>query len=189
MRKDIDRLPPGQIKTDKFPLLHLGVVPKFNARTWRLRIKGEVAKPLELTYEQVLALKKSASVSDFHCVTRWSRFDNLWEGVLFRDLAQLAQPTPKAAFVSIEAEAGYSTNLPLPVVLEEDVILAYRLDGADLTPDHGWPLRLIVPKKYAYKSAKWVRVIRFLAADEPGYWEQRGYGNNADPWREERTVS
>jgi len=181
-----DRLPPGQVKTDKFPILHLDGIPAFDPKTWRLRVKGEVAKPLELTYDEVLALPHTANTSDFHCVTRWSRFDNRWEGVLFRDLATLAQVRPVAKFVSIEAEHGYHTNLPLDVAMDDDIILAYRHDGGALSPVHGWPLRLVVPKKYAYKSAKWVRVVRFLTADEPGYWEQRGYSNSADPWREER---
>ena len=181
-----DRLPPGQVRTAKFPILHLGDIPPFDPKTWRLRVKGEVNKPLELTHDELLARPRTAAVSDFHCVTRWSRLDNRWEGVLFKDLAALAGPGPAARFVSIECEGGYHTSLPLEVIMEDDVILAYRHDGADLDPAHGWPLRLVVPEKYAYKSAKWVRVIRFLVADEPGYWERRGYSNSADPWREER---
>ena len=181
-----DRLPPGQTETAKFPVLHLDGVPAFDPKTWRLRIKGELARPLELTYEDVLALPRTSSTSDFHCVTRWSRLDNQWEGLLFRDLVQFAKVNPEAKFVSFEAEHGHHSNLPLAEAMDDDVILAYRHDGAVLSPAHGWPLRLVVPKKYAYKSAKWVRVIRFLVDDEPGYWEQRGYSNSADPWREER---
>ncbi len=182
------RLPPGQVQTTKLPILHLGDVPKFNPKTWRLRIKGEIAKPIELTFDQLLALPRTLSVSDFHCVTSWSRFDNQWEGLLVRDLIEIAHLLPQVKFVSFEAEGGYHTSLPLEVAKEDNVILAWRLDGADLDPAHGWPLRLVVPKKYAYKSAKWVRVVRFLDSDSPGYWEQRGYSNNADPWKEERLV-
>lgn len=184
-----DRLPPGQVTTSKFPVLHIDDIPPFNAETWRLRVKGEVGRPLELTYDDFLALPRTVGTSDFHCVTRWSRFDNRWEGVLFRDLAALAQVKPEAKFVSIEAEHGYHTNLPLDIAMGDDVLLAYGHDDAELAPEHGFPLRLVVPGRYAYKSAKWVRVIRFLLTDEPGYWERRGYSNSADPWREERLTA
>lgn len=184
-----DRLPPGQVRTTKFPVLHIDDIPPFNAETWRLRVKGEVDRALELTYDDILALPRTVSTSDFHCVTRWSRFDNRWEGVLFRDLAVLAQVKPEAKFVSIEAEHGYHTNLPLDIALDDDVLFAYGHDGTKLSPEHGFPLRLVVPWRYAYKSAKWVRVIRFLLADEPGYWERRGYSNSADPWRERRLAT
>lgn len=181
-----DRLPPGQKKTKKFPVLDIGDRPVFDLKTWRLSVVGEVENPLELTFNELKEMPHSASVSDFHCVTRWSRFDNRWGGVLFTRLAEKVKPLDAARFVLFEASGGYTTNLPLEVVMDDDVILADALDGRDLDPAHGGPLRLVVPKRYAYKSIKWLRKIRFLKQDEPGFWEIRGYSNSADPWREER---
>jgi len=177
---------PGQTLTEDFPVLHMGPVPPFDPASWDLRVEGEVERPLRLTWPQFLALPSTVSVSDFHCVTGWSRLDNRWEGVLFKDIAALARPSPRARFVTIEAEYGYTTSLPLAELMEEDVILAYRHDGRDLESIHGGPLRLVVPKKYAYKAAKWVRALRFTAEQELGFWETRGYSNTADPWTEDR---
>ena len=181
-----NRVPPGQYLTTKFPVLTYGPVPRFNPQTWDFRILGEVAQPLRFTYQEFLALPRSRMVADFHCVTTWSRLDNVWEGVMVKDLMKPAGLKPAARFVLVHCDAGYTTNLPLQYLMDDDVMLAYRHDGQDLTPDHGFPLRLVVPKLYAWKSAKWVRAIEFLAQDVRGFWEVRGYHNRADPWLEER---
>ena len=165
------RLPPGQHLVSNFPVLHLGDVPSFDSKTWDLRVEGEVEKPLRFSWAELLALPRAVRKSDFHCVTGWTRLDNDWEGVQFQTLADLARPRPEARFATIEAEAGYFTSLPLEDLLREDVLLAYRLDGKDLAPEHGWPLRLVVPHKYIYKSAKWVRAISFTREQVPGFWE------------------
>ena len=151
-----------------------------------MEVYGEIDSQLRLTYDQVRALPKTIDESDFHCVTSWSRLGAVWEGVRFRDLAALAGPKPEARFVTVECDGGYTTSLALEDLTQEDVLLAWGLDGQDLTPAHGFPLRLVVPKKYAYKSAKWVRKIKFTAEQELGYWERRGYSDSADPWKEER---
>jgi DMSO/TMAO reductase YedYZ molybdopterin-dependent catalytic subunit len=181
-----NRVPPGQYLTTKFPVLTYGPVPRFNPQTWDFRIGGEVEQELRLTYEQFRALPRSTMVADFHCVTTWSRLDNVWEGVKVQELMKRVRLKPSARFVLIHCDAGYTTNLPLKYFLDDDVMLADRHDGHDLTPDHGFPLRLVVPKLYAWKSAKWVRAIEFLAQDVRGFWEVRGYHNRADPWLEER---
>src|SRR5271155_705322 len=181
-----DRLPPGQTLTDKFPVLSYGPTPRFNPAKWDFRVVGAVEQELRFSYEQFRALPQSRQVSDFHCVTTWSRFDNAWEGVKVLDLMRLVSLKPQARHVVVHCEAGYTTNLPLAEFLDAEVMLAHRHDGRDLDPDHGWPLRLIVPKLYAWKSAKWVRAIEFSEFDQRGFWEVRGYHNHADPWREER---
>ena len=180
------RVPPGQYLTTKFPVLTYGAVPRFNPQTWDLQIFGEVESPLRLEYAEFRALTRTKQVADFHCVTTWSRLDNQWEGVMASDLVKLVKPKPTARFVLIHCDGGYTTNLPLENFLDHDVMLADRHDGEDLSPDHGFPLRLVVPKLYAWKSAKWVRAIEFLARDSRGFWEVRGYHNRADPWQEER---
>ncbi len=181
-----DRLPPGQILTDKFPVLSYGPTPRFDPARWDFRVVGLAEKELRFNYEQFRALPQSRQVSDFHCVTTWSRFDNVWEGVKVVELAKLALPRPQARYVVIHCDGGYTTNLPIEEFLDDDVMLAYRHDGRDLEPDHGWPLRLVVPKLYGWKSAKWVRAIEFCDRDRRGFWEVRGYHNHADPWLEER---
>lgn len=181
-----DRVPPGQTVTAKFPVLHVGSVPQFDPRTWDFSVYGEVDKPLTFTYDEFRQLPRVVRTSDFHCVTGWSRLDNRWEGVSFLDLMRLAGLRPTAHFAIAHCEGGYTTNVPLENMLDEDVLLAYRLDGADLSPEHGWPLRLIVPSLYAYKCAKWIRALELTIEDRPGYWEVRGYHNRADPWKEER---
>jgi len=180
------RLPPGQSRTDKWPVLHYGNIPRFDRARWDFRVFGWVAEPLTLTYDELTALPCVRVVADLHCVTRWSRFDTSFEGVRPRDLLARARPLPDAKFVSIVCEQGYTTNLPLAAILDDDVLLAWRADDADLTPEHGWPLRLVVPRRYLWKSAKWARGIELLAADRPGFWERAGYHNDADPWREQR---
>jgi DMSO/TMAO reductase YedYZ molybdopterin-dependent catalytic subunit len=180
------RVPPGQVLTDKFPVLTYGPTPPFDPRTWDFRVFGLVEMPLRLTYEEFHALPRSEMVADFHCVTTWSRLDNRWEGVRIADLMQLVRLAPEARFVIVHCDGDYTTNLPLHEFLDEDTMLAYRHDGRDLEPDHGYPLRLVVPKLYGWKSAKWVRALEFSANDQRGFWEVRGYHNHADPWKEER---
>lgn len=180
------RIPPGQRQVQDFPVLHIGDVPKFDAGTWDFRIEGVVKNPLRLTWEEFLKLPGTISISDFHCVTGWTRLDNRWEGVLFLDIARLCQPRAEASAVTIACDGGYYTSLPLSDLVQHDVILAYRWNGQYLGPDHGQPLRIVVPRKYAYKCAKWVRRLRFTEKQEPGYWEARGYSNTADPWNEDR---
>ena len=180
------RLPPGQVLTDKFPVLTYGPTPRFDPRAWDFRIGGEVEREVRLNYEEFHALPRATQVADFHCVTTWSRLGNVWEGVRISDLLTLVRLKPEARFVIVGCDGGYTTNLPLAEFVDDDVMLAYRLDGRDLEPDHGYPLRLIVPKLYGWKSAKWVRAIEFSSRDRRGFWEVRGYHNHADPWREER---
>ncbi|MBI2862265.1 MAG: sulfite oxidase-like oxidoreductase [Chloroflexi bacterium] len=180
------RLPPGQRLVRDFPVLHVGPIPPFDPKTWNFRIFGFLEKEVTLTYTQFMHLPQVTVTADMHCGTGWTKLDNVWEGVAFREVMQLACPRPEARYVIVHAEYGYTTNLPLAVLLEDDVLFAYRHNGANLTPEHGWPLRLVVPSRYAWKSAKWVRGIEFVAEDRPGYWEQFGYHNNADPLHEER---
>jgi len=181
-----ERVPPGQYLTDKFPVLSYGPTPRFNSATWDFRVIGLVEEPIRLSYEQFRALPQSKQVSDFHCVTTWSRLDNAWQGVRVADLMKLVKLKPEARYVIIHCDGGYTTNLALSDFLGDDVTLALRHDGRDLEPDHGFPLRLVVPKLYGWKSAKWVRTIEFSAEDRRGFWEVRGYHNHADPWTEER---
>jgi DMSO/TMAO reductase YedYZ molybdopterin-dependent catalytic subunit len=186
MRDNDKPIPPNQTATSKFPVLHVGPVPKFNPETWDFRVEGLVEHPLRLTYAEFLKLPKVVRISDFHCVTGWSRLDNRWEGVAFKTIFDLAKPLKNAGYVTVIAEGEYTTSLPLEEMLDDDVLLAYVMNGEPLAPEHGGPLRLVVPKKYAYKSAKWVRRLRFTEKQELGFWEKRGYSNTADPWKEER---
>jgi len=186
MAGERQRIPPNQKVVSKFPVLHVGPTPKFDTKTWDFVVEGLVENPLKLTYEEFLKLPKTVSESDFHCVTGWSRLDNKWEGVAFKIISDIVKPLKDAKYVTIMAEWDYTTSLPLKVLLDDDVLLAYRLDDKPLQPEHGGPLRLVVPKKYAYKSAKWVRKLRFTKEQEFGFWETRGYSNTADPWKEER---
>jgi DMSO/TMAO reductase YedYZ molybdopterin-dependent catalytic subunit len=180
------RVPPGQYLTEKFPVLSYGPTPRFDPRTWDFRLLGLVEEPLRLSYEEFRALPQSTQMSDFHCVTAWSRLDNRWEGVKAKELMKRVRLKPEARYVVVHCDGGYTTNLALADFLDDDVILAHRHDGRDLEPDHGWPLRLVVPKLYGWKSAKWARALEFTDADRPGFWEVRGYHNHADPWKEER---
>ncbi len=180
------RLPPGQVKTEKWPVLHHGAVPGVDLATWDLVVDGRVARPQRWSWEEFQALPRTRVHSDIHCVTRWSRYDNLWEGVPLREVIRLASVEPDARFAILHAELGFTTNLPLTELSQDDVLLADRHDGEPLTPEHGWPLRLVVPRRYFWKSAKWIRRIELVAADQPGFWERNGYHNDADPWREER---
>ncbi len=180
------RVPPGQYVTEKFPVLSHGPTPRIELGTWRFRIFGLVEEELTLSWQEFQALPQIAVTRDFHCVTQWSRMDNLWEGVTARDLVKLARPKPEAGFVMAHCYGGYATNLPLEVFLEEDVLFAHRREGEPLEPDHGGPLRLVVPSRYGWKSAKWVNGLEFMVEDRMGFWEQLGYHSNGDPWREER---
>ena len=180
------RLPPGQIRTDKWPVLHYGSVPKVELATWDFRLYGLVKRPQRWTWEEFQKLPRLRVTSDIHCVTRWSRYDNHWEGVSVAALLAAAGLEPEARFGIAHAEQGFTANLPLTELNANDVLLADRHDGQPLTPEHGWPLRLVAPHRYFWKSAKWIRGLEISATDRPGFWEQNGYHNEADPWREER---
>jgi DMSO/TMAO reductase YedYZ molybdopterin-dependent catalytic subunit len=180
------RLPPGQVLTDKWPVLHYGSVPKTDLSTWSFRVFGLVEREKRWTWEEFLSLPRVEVRSDIHCVTRWSRFDNRWQGVAVKHVLGEAGVRPEARFAIAHAEQGFTANLPLPELLRDDVLLALKHDGEDLTPEHGWPLRLVAPSRYFWKSAKWIRALELTAQDRPGFWEQNGYNNDADPWKEQR---
>jgi DMSO/TMAO reductase YedYZ molybdopterin-dependent catalytic subunit len=180
------RIPPGQYKTEKFPVLHYGSVPTVDLATWDFRLWGEVDSPFTLTWEQFKALPRKTVHTDIHCVTRWSKLDTDWEGVPIQEIFRLAQPRPAARFVVAHSEQGYTANLPLEVLDDDDVMLADTFGGEPLEREHGYPLRLLVPKRYFWKSAKWIRGLEFLDHDQLGFWERYGYNNSADPWKEER---
>lgn len=192
-----NRLPPGQVITEKFPVLHYGPVPAVDLMTWNFKVWGEVEKPLTLTWEEFNRLPRTRLKMDIHCVTRWSKADTEWEGVAVRSLleAGLVKPLAAARFVLQAAEFGFSANLPLEVVLADNFLLATHYDGLPLTPEHGFPLRGVVgaiPGRsdlkvpYLWKGAKWLRGLQFMVKDQPGFWEQAGYHNDADVWLEER---
>jgi DMSO/TMAO reductase YedYZ molybdopterin-dependent catalytic subunit len=184
---DPARLPPGQYFTEKWPVLHAGSVPRYDdLETWTFRVFGEVDNEVELSWAELNALPRSSNTQDIHCVTRWSRFDARFEGVHWRELAKLAMPKPTARFVIAHAEAGFTSNVPISYLEDENALLATHADGAPLAPDHGYPLRLVIPGKYFWKSAKWLRGIELSSVDKPGFWERYGYHNDADPWQEER---
>jgi len=182
-------LPPGQYEVWKLKPLHIDTVPSFDYESWDLKVRGLVENPLDFTFDEVRNLPRVVSVSDFHCVTRWTKFDNKWEGVRFSTIIRRAKPLPTVKHVLIHCEKGYSTNLPLSDVMGDDILLAYRLDDQELPTLYGGPLRLVVPHKYGYKSAKWVRKIVFIEENELGYWEKRGYSDTADPSVEDRYSS
>jgi DMSO/TMAO reductase YedYZ molybdopterin-dependent catalytic subunit len=180
------RVPPGQFLTRKFPVLTHGATPKIELGQWRLGLSGLVEEEVELDWKAFRALPWITVEADFHCVTQWSALDNLWEGVPFSELAAMARPRAEAKFIMAHCYGGYTTNLPLEVALESGGILAHKHNGQELSWDHGWPVRLIIPSRYGWKSAKWVNDIEFLEKDSPGFWEMRGYHNGGDPWKEER---
>jgi DMSO/TMAO reductase YedYZ molybdopterin-dependent catalytic subunit len=180
------RLPPGQSATLKWPVLHYGSVPRFDAARWDFKVWGLVETPLRLSWEDFNALPRFDVTLDFHCVTRWSRFDNRWTGVAFRELLRRVQAKRQATHVLMHAEQGFTANVPLADLDRDDVLLATHHDGEPLAPDHGYPLRLIVPHLYAWKSVKWVRGLEFFDHDVPGFWERNGYHMYGDPWREQR---
>ena len=180
------RLPPGQSLNLKWPVLHEGSIPRFEPSRWDFRVFGLVKNPVKLSWEDFSRLPRVAITSDFHCVTRWSRFDNQWEGVAFREIMKLAVPEQATKYLLAHAEQGYTANIPLADLDRDNVLLATHHDGRPLEPEHGYPLRLIVPHLYAWKSVKWVRGFEFLESDEPGFWEQNGYHMHGDPWQEQR---
>lgn len=180
------RIPPGQTVTERFPILHEGNVPTYDLNAWSLRIFGEVEREMTLTFGQLMELPKVKTVCDIHCVTRWSKLDTEWEGVRFSDLLPLLGMKPEAKYVMIHADEDYETNVPLEDLMKDNVLLAHRYNGEPLTDKHGWPLRLIVPHLYFWKSAKWVRGIEFMREDRPGYWERNGFHLYADPFQEQR---
>lgn len=195
--KQEGRLPPGQSLTQKFPVLHYGPVPKFNPATWDFRVWGEVEEEARWTWEQFNRLPRTSIKMDIHCVTRWSKFDTLWEGVAVSTLIQegFIKPLPKATHVIQHAEHGYTANLPLEVVLQDNFLMATHLNGEPISPDHGYPLRGVVghipgredlKSPYFWKGAKWLRGLEFLPKDRLGFWEQAGYHNEGDVWKEQR---
>ena len=192
-RDGMPKLPVGQHEVKNWPVLDLGEQPRVPLDAWTLDIGGLVENPMTLSWDAFMALPQVDDVSDFHCVTTWSRFDNRWRGVRFKTIAQLAVPTADAHFVlctAYDVEPGsdipYTTNLPLHRALDDDVLLVHTWEGKPLPPEHGGPVRMITPKLYAWKGAKWIRKIEFLAADRKGFWEVRGYSNSAEPWFNDR---
>jgi DMSO/TMAO reductase YedYZ molybdopterin-dependent catalytic subunit len=181
-----DRLPPGQHLTSGFPVLDLGIQPDISLAEWALELKGEVESPVTLSWEQFNQLSRFEDVSDFHCVTTWSKFDCQWGGVAFFTLADLVKPKPEANNLFIRGYDGYSTNAPLEPCLDEDVLVATHFNGQPLIRAHGGPARMIIPKLYAWKGAKFVRSIEFRSSMIRGYWEERGYSDHGDPWTEDR---
>ena len=181
-----DRLPPGQYLTEKWPVLHYGSVPRVDLATWDFVLDGLVETPLRLSYSQIQHLPRTTLQADIHCVTRWSLLDSTWEGIAVEEVLKLVRLRPEATHVLVHGERGYTTNLSLDDFVRPNNLLVDRRDGAPISPEHGWPLRLFVPHLYFWKSAKWVRRFEFLAADRPGFWEGYGYHNHGDPWREER---
>lgn len=184
-----NRVPPGQYVTEKFPVLHYGSVPTYNnlEQTWDLRVWGEIEEPIRFSFQEFRSLPTITATIDIHCVTRWSKLDTTWTGVQFKEfLKHIPALKPSAKYILWHCEQGYTANVPLEIMLEDEAMLAYLYEGKELDPEHGYPLRSFVPKKYFWKSAKWLRGIEFLSQDQLGFWERYGYNNNADPWKEER---
>lgn len=185
-RDHANRLPPGQHLVEKWPVLDLGIQPEISLSDWRLKIDGAVENPLDLSFDAFMALPQVHYISDIHCVTTWSRYDNHWDGVASQTIIDLVKPRADATHVIFHSYDGYTTNIKLEVFNEPDVIIAHSWEGKRLTREHGGPVRTIVPQWYFWKSAKWVSRIEFVTADKPGFWEERGYHNEADPWTEQR---
>jgi len=184
--RSAERLPPGQHLTQGFPILDLGVKPEIALKDWRLEIGGLVENPKTFTWEEFNALPQFEDVSDFHCVTTWSKFDCRWRGVAFFTLAEIVKPKSEVRHVLFSSYDGYSSNVRIEDALDDDALVVTQFDGKPITRDHGGPARVIIPKLYAWKGAKFVRAIDFVAEDKPGFWEVRGYSNTADPWTEDR---
>lgn len=185
-RRADGRLPPGQSLTLKWPVLHQGSIPRFNPETWDFRIDGLVEKPVRLTWKELSSLPRTEIQCDIHCVTHWSRFDNRFEGVPFSEVMKLVTPKPDARFALIYGENRYTTNLPLADLMRPTTMFAFKHDGEELSGEHGYPVRLLVPHLYLWKSAKWVRGFDLTPEDIPGFWEQNGYNMYGDPWKEQR---
>ncbi|MBB6735180.1 sulfite oxidase-like oxidoreductase [Cohnella zeiphila] len=181
-----DRVPPGQVLTDRFPILHEGDVPRYDMKEWSLRSFGEVEEERSFTYDELMALPRTRISCDIHCVTRWSKLDTVWEGIRFRDLLPLLKVKPEAKYVMVHADPDYETNVPLEDLMGDDILLAFNYDDKPLTDKHGGPLRLLVPHLYFWKSAKWVRGFEFMQEDRPGFWESNGFHLYADPFKEQR---
>jgi DMSO/TMAO reductase YedYZ molybdopterin-dependent catalytic subunit len=181
---DPARLPPGQYLTDKWPVLHAGTIPDVELATWQLTVTVE--RPLTVSWEQLLELPSREVTVDIHCVTRWSRFDTTFKGVHWSELAKLVAPKPSGRYVVAHAEQGFTANIPLEALEDAEALVAYEADGGPLTPEHGWPVRLVIPSRYFWKSAKWLRGLELLDHDEPGFWERYGYHNDADYRKEQR---
>ncbi len=180
------RVPPGQYLTEKWPVLHYGPIPAFDPKRWDFRVWGEVENEVRMTWDEFARLDQTLVQADMHCVTTWSKLDQKWEGIPFKKIVELAKPKPTAKFVIAHSEYGFTSNVPIEATQGDDVLVALRANGEPLTPEHGYPARLVIPKLYAWKSAKWLRGIEFSATDEPGFWERNGYHNRGDPWAEER---
>jgi DMSO/TMAO reductase YedYZ molybdopterin-dependent catalytic subunit len=180
------RLPPGQIVTRKWPVLHYGAVPSIDLQHWRFTVEGAVGRPLSLSWDELMALPRRETVCDIHCVTRWSRYDNVFEGVPVQAVLERAEVAPNAGYALVHAAPDFTTNLPLADLDRPENLLALTHNGEPLVPEHGGPVRLLVPHLYFWKSAKWVTGLQLLAEDYPGFWEQNGYHMRGDPWQEER---
>ncbi len=179
------KYPPGQITTKKFPVLTYGETPNISIEEWRLKIFGEVEEKF-FTWEEIMKLPQTKLQADFHCVTTWSRYDDVWEGILFSDIAKVLKIKSEAKHVMQHAYGGYTTNLPLEWMLNEEVLLAHTINGKPLDVKHGGPMRIFTPRRYAWKGAKWIHKLEFMKENLPGFWEQNGYSNTADPWKEDR---
>jgi DMSO/TMAO reductase YedYZ molybdopterin-dependent catalytic subunit len=180
------RVPPGQYLTVKWPVLHYGPVPPFNPKTWEFRVFGNVENEIKLNWEEFQKLDQTLVQADMHCVTTWSRLDQKWEGIPFAKIIELAKPKSDTKFVIAHSEYGFTANTPLEFCMRDDCLIAIRANGEPLTAEHGSPARLVVPRLYAWKSAKWLRGIEFSDVDKPGFWERNGYHNTGDPWKEQR---
>ncbi|MRX73188.1 molybdopterin-dependent oxidoreductase [Bacillus lacus] len=181
------RVPPNQNVTTSFPVLHAGNIPYYqNLQQWNLQVYGLVEHPMLLTFQELLEFPQAETTNDIHCVTGWSRLDNIWTGVRAKDIAEKAGVKEKAGFVILHAEEGWTSNLAMEDFLRETTILAHSFNHEPLTPEHGYPLRAVIPHLYFWKSAKWLRGIQFLERNHPGFWERNGYHMNGDPWKEER---
>ncbi|MDO9490434.1 MAG: sulfite oxidase-like oxidoreductase [Sphingomonadaceae bacterium] len=183
---ETDRLPPGQRLVENWPVLDLGIQPDVPRADWQLTIDGAVESPVSWNWDAFMAQPQVEDVSDIHCVTQWSRYDNRWAGVSTRHLVELVRPRPEAAHVILHSYDGYTTNVSLDAFADADCLIAHSHDGAPINREHGGPARLIIPRYYLWKSAKWIRRIEFTVADRPGFWEVRGYHNVGDPWLEQR---
>lgn len=183
---ETDRLPPGQRLVENWPVLDLGIQPDVPIADWRLTIDGTVENPVAWDWLAYMAQPQVEDVSDIHCVTQWSRYDNRWRGVSTRHVVELVRPRPETTDVILHGYDGYTTNVTLAAFADEDCLIAHSHDGKPLTREHGGPVRLVIPRYYFWKSAKWVKRIEFVAADRPGFWEVRGYHNVGDPWLEQR---
>lgn len=180
------RVPPGQRLVKSWPVLHFGSIPRFDGEHWDMEVSGLVEEPFTLTYQELLELPRVTVDADMHCVTGWTTLDNTWEGVSFRTIVERAKPTDEAKWVIAHGANGYTSDLSFEAMDDDDVLLAWRNHGEDLTAEHGWPLRLVVPKRYAWKSAKWLTGLEFTAKNSRGFWEVRGYHIHAEPFAEER---